>query len=67
MWILAVVLDEAQFPEFVHEEIDPGPRRANHLRQHLLRYFGKHLLRLALLAIASEQQEGAAPAVSRWS
>jgi len=40
---LAVVLDEAQFPEFVHEKIDPGPRRANHLRQHLLRYFGQHL------------------------
>jgi hypothetical protein len=28
----AVVLDEAQFPEFVHEKIDPGPRCANHLR-----------------------------------
>jgi hypothetical protein len=27
-----IVLDEAQFPEFVHEEIDPGPRCANHLR-----------------------------------
>ena len=54
---LAVVLDEAQFPEFVHEKIYPGPRRANHLRQHLLRYFGKHLLRLGFLAIASEQQK----------
>ncbi len=56
---LAVVLDEAQFPEFVHEKIDPGPRRANHLRQHLLRYFGQHLLRMALRAIAREQQERA--------
>ena len=37
---LAIVLDEAQFPEFVHEKIDPGPRCADHLRQHLLRYFG---------------------------
>jgi hypothetical protein len=37
---LAVVLDETQLPEFVHEEIDPGPRCANHLRQHLLRYLG---------------------------
>ena len=27
---LAVVLDEAQFPEFVHEKIDSGPRCANH-------------------------------------
>ena len=42
---LAVVLDEAQFPEFVHEKIDPGPRCANHLRQHLLRNFGEHFLR----------------------
>ena len=56
---LAVVLDEAQFPEFVHEKIDPGPRRANHLRQHLLRYFGQHLLRMASRAIAREQQESA--------
>jgi hypothetical protein len=46
---LAVILDEAQFPEFVHEEIDPGARCANHLGQHLLRYFGKHLLRLVLV------------------
>src|SRR5258706_9620329 len=56
---LAVVLDEARFPEFVHEKIAPGPRRANHLRQHLLRYFGQHLLRMALRAIAREQQERA--------
>src|SRR3981081_1924857 len=56
---LAVVLDEAQFPEFVHEKIDPGPRCANHFRQHLLRYSGKHLLRLALRAIAREQQQSA--------
>ena len=56
---LAVVLDEAQFPEFVHEKIDPGPCCANHFRQHLLRYSGKHLLRMALRAIAREQQQSA--------
>jgi len=56
---LAVVLDEAQFPEFVHEKIDPGPRGANHLRQHLLRYFGKHLLRMASRAVVREQQQSA--------
>lgn len=38
----AVVLKETQLSEFVHENIAPKPRRANHLRQHLLRYFGKH-------------------------
>jgi hypothetical protein len=37
---LAVVLDEAQFPEFVHEKIDPRSRCANHLCQRLLRYLG---------------------------
>src|SRR6266478_2073675 len=56
---LAVVLDESQFPEFVHEKIDPRPRCPDHLRQHLLRHFGKHLLRLALRAIARQQQQGA--------
>jgi hypothetical protein len=53
---LAIVLDEAQFPEFVHEKIDTGPCCANHLRQHLLRYFGKRLVRMARRAIAREQQ-----------
>ena len=56
---LAVVLDEAQLPEFVHEKIDPGPRCANHPRQHLLRYSGKQLLRMARRAIARQQQQSA--------
>ena len=56
---LAVVFDEAQFPEFVHEKIDPWACCADHLRQHLLRYFGKHLLRLARRAIPREQQQSA--------
>src|SRR5260370_38947105 len=56
---LAVVLDKAQFPEFVHEKIDAGPRCANYLRQHLLRNFGEHCLMLALCAIAREQQQRA--------
>jgi hypothetical protein len=51
----AIVSNEAQFPEFVHEKIDPRARGANHFRQHLLRYFGKHLLRLGFLAVASQQ------------
>src|SRR6202171_5692405 len=56
---LAVVLDKAQFPEFVHEKIDPRPRCANHFRQHFLRYFGEHLLSMARRAIAREQQQSA--------
>jgi hypothetical protein len=54
---LAVILNEAQFPEFVHEEIDSGVRCANHLGQHLLRHFGKYLLRLVLVAVMREQQK----------
>src|SRR5258708_17342102 len=56
---LAVVLDEAQFAEFVHEKIDAGPRCSNHLRQHFLGNLRKHLLRLVLRAIAREQQQSA--------
>src|ERR1700719_2613678 len=52
-----VVLNEAECPEFIHEKVDPGARCANHFRQHLLRYFGKHLLGLGFLAVASEQQK----------
>src|SRR6266851_3865570 len=52
-----VVLNEAECPKFIHEKVDPGARCANHFRQHLLRYFGKHLLRLGFLAVASEQQK----------
>ena len=50
----AIVVNEAQFLEFSHEEVYPGARRANHLRQHLLSYFGKQLLRLVLRAIARQ-------------
>ena len=52
-----VVLDEAQLPEFVHEEIDPRPRCADHLRQHLLRDFGEYHLRFVLLAVPRQQQQ----------
>ena len=46
----AIVVNEAQFPEFIHEKIHPRARCANHFREHLLRHFGKHLLRLVLRA-----------------
>src|SRR4029077_623989 len=59
----AVVFDEAQFAEFAHEKIDPRPRCANHLCQRLLRYLDLHRWRLALLAIAREQQQGARDAL----
>jgi hypothetical protein len=56
---LAIVLNEAQLPEFVHEKIDSGSRCPDHLRQHLLRYLGKRLLKIAWLSIARQQQESA--------
>ena len=34
---LMVVLDEAQFLEFIHEQIDTGACRSDHFRQRLLR------------------------------
>src|SRR5665647_614352 len=33
---LALVIDEALFPESIHEEADPGPGGADHFRQRLL-------------------------------
>ena len=32
----AIIVNEAQFSKFVHEETHAGPRRANHLRKRLL-------------------------------
>src|ERR1700683_187435 len=55
----AVVLNEAHSLEFVHEEIDARARSANHLREHLLRYFGNYPLWLALFSIPGEQQQRA--------
>ena len=52
-----VVLDEAYFPELVHEQIRPRARGTDHLRQHLLRYLLNYPLRLIFLAVASEQQK----------
>jgi hypothetical protein len=54
-----VVFNEAEFPEFIHEEIDPGARCPDHPRQHLLRYFRKHLFWVGLLAVPSEQKKSA--------
>ena len=53
----AIVVNEPQFLEFIHEEIDAGARRADHLRQHLLGDLWNHPFGLILLAIASEQKK----------
>jgi hypothetical protein len=59
----AVVLDEAEFSEFVHEEIDAGAGGADHFGEHFLGNFGEHSLRFIFLAVAGEEQEGASEAL----
>ena len=53
----AVVMDESQFPEPVHEEADPRARCADHFRQHLLTDLGNSRLGFAFLAEMSKQQK----------
>src|SRR5208337_4757729 len=54
---LAVIFDEPQFSEAIHEKTHSGPGGANHLSQYLLADLGNHRLRFALLAELREQQQ----------
>ena len=56
---LAVVTDETQFPEFVHEGADAGSRGADHFRQRPLIETGIDRLRAAFLAEIGEQEQKA--------
>ena len=49
----AIIPNEAQLLEFVHEESDPGACCPNHFSQCLLSYCDDYLLRLTLLVLAS--------------
>lgn len=51
----AVVVNEAQLAEAVHEEINARSRGAKHLRQSPLIDFGNYRLGFSLLAELSEQ------------
>jgi hypothetical protein len=53
----AVVFDEAQFPEFVHEKTHPRPGRADHFRKRLLADLQFNRLRLPFLAEIRQQKE----------
>ena len=53
----AVVVNEAQLPEAVHEEADPRAGGADHFRQHLLTDLGNYGLGCAFLAETGEQQK----------
>lgn len=59
----AVILDEAEFSEFVHEKIHARARGADHLGEHLLRNFGEHTLGLVFLAVARQEQQRACQAL----
>jgi hypothetical protein len=54
-----IVLNEAQFSEFVHKKVHSRPRCANHLGQRFLRYIGKQLFGLASGSISRKQQKRA--------
>jgi hypothetical protein len=53
----SVIVDEAQFPESVHEKADPRPGCTDHLRQGFLAHLGDYSLGHAFLAEVSEQQQ----------
>jgi hypothetical protein len=52
-----VVLGETQFPELVHEKIDPRARRADHFCQGLLRNFGEYSLGPVVFTVTRKQQK----------
>jgi hypothetical protein len=47
---VAVVINEAQFPKFVHEMTHTGARGANHFRERLLADLRNYPLRPAIFA-----------------
>src|SRR5208283_2380521 len=53
----AVVMNETQFPESVHEKTDSRTSRTDHLGQGLLADLGNYRLGFAFLAKMSEQQK----------
>src|SRR5581483_11739597 len=53
----AVVVDEAQLAELVHEKADSRARGANDLSQCFLANLGNHRLRFAFLPVVGEQEQ----------
>ena len=51
------IVNEAQFPEPIHEETDPRPGCTHHLGQRLLTDLGDYRLGHAFLAEVSKQQQ----------
>jgi hypothetical protein len=53
----AIVLDETELPEFVHEKIDAWARGPDHLSQCFLGNLGEYSVRLVVLAVTGKQQK----------
>ena len=53
----AVVLDESELAEFVHEEVDARPRRPHHFRKRLLRQLRQLAMGGVIFAVTRQQQE----------
>jgi len=57
--IAAVIFNEAQLAEFVHEKIHARARGADHFGQHLLGNLWNYALRFVILAVARQKQQRA--------
>ena len=55
----AIVVNETKLLEFIHEEIHPRSRGADHFRERFLGYLGDKFVRLVILSITSQQEESA--------
>src|SRR5450631_566198 len=63
---MAVIINKAQLPKFVHEKTHAGSRRADHLRQCLLADFRYDWLRSTFLAkIRQKQKDPGQPFLAR--
>src|ERR1700679_985316 len=58
---LAVVLDQTELSETVHEEIDSRAGGANHFRQSLLTYVGNDFFRLIFPEVGQQEQSSRQP------
>src|SRR5690349_7599471 len=53
----AIVFDETQLPELIHEKIDPGAGGPHHFRQRLLADLGNHTLGRSFFPETGEQEK----------
>jgi len=53
----SVIVNETQFPEFIHEEINPRPRGSHHFRERGLFDFFQNRRDLIVFAVFRQQPE----------